>query len=59
MLFSPELTASRSIDINQDPKIRYAIPNERELRAVQRRSKSLTSQGSRKIAFKGDGSEVL
>ena len=43
---------------NPDPEIRFALPNERQLKQASRRGYSTNNEGTRKIGFNGNGAEV-
>ena len=58
ILSAPQMVHGSTLNLNQDPKIRFPIPNEREMRQQKRRANSAHSHQARKIAFNGDGAEV-
>ncbi|KAH6797299.1 hypothetical protein C2S52_021853 [Perilla frutescens var. hirtella] len=51
--------ACQNLSSNSDPIIRYPIPSEKTLREKQRASVFSRSNGSRRIAFAGDGTQVI
>ncbi|KAH6830657.1 hypothetical protein C2S53_010136 [Perilla frutescens var. hirtella] len=51
--------ACQNLSSNSDPSIRYPIPSEKTLREEQRASVFSRSNGSRRIAFAGDGTQVI
>ena len=58
MVYSAEYgIGAGPISADIDPEIRFAIPNEKELRQARSKDKACCNKEVRKIAFLGDGAE--